>query len=266
MEPVGLSGWNHYGEDEMRSQGKGPTSMTQTHLNTQAELKVLLRKDKVETVLPASKWAQEDDESDDGQKQSSRGLDLSYSYGSENAGYGSNKNDEREFPTDASMSSQPESGLNEEQRQKLRRLEVALMEYRESLEERAVRSLEEIERKVTIYRKRLQSEYGLSDSNEDVSLNIFFKILFAVSYEPLLIQLLFAFGILDQRLPSKVKPELDFSPKEWARNEPSQTVLPGMKLEQGTKIVQLFPHPSHRYRSLVRGPQPRQITLPEQQK
>ncbi|GMH21049.1 hypothetical protein Nepgr_022891 [Nepenthes gracilis] len=104
MEPVGLSGWNHYGEDEMR-------------------------KDKAETVLPASKWAREDDESDDGQKQSSRGLDLGYSSGSENAGYGSNKNDEMEFPTDASMSSQPESGLNEEQRQKLRRLEVALMEY-----------------------------------------------------------------------------------------------------------------------------------------
>ncbi|GMH20336.1 hypothetical protein Nepgr_022177 [Nepenthes gracilis] len=171
MEPVGSTGWNHYGEDEMRSQGKGPTSMTQTHPNTQPELKALLRKDKAETVLPASKWAREDDESDDDQKQSSRGLDLGYSSGSENAGYGSNKNDEMEFPTDASISSQPESGLNEEQRQKLRRLEVALMEYRESLEERAVRSPEEIERKVAIYRKRLQSEYGLSDSNEDVSLN-----------------------------------------------------------------------------------------------
>ena len=56
-------------------------------------------------------------------------------------------------------------------RQKLRRLEVALMEYRESLEERGVKNLEEIERKVAIHRKRLQSEYGLSDSNEDVSAN-----------------------------------------------------------------------------------------------
>ncbi|GMH10660.1 hypothetical protein Nepgr_012501 [Nepenthes gracilis] len=146
----------------------GRTIAKEPHL---PELKALLRKDKAETVLPASKWAREDDESDDGQEQSSRGLDLGYSSGSENAGYGSNKNDEMEFPTDASMSSQPESGLNEEQRQKLRRLEVALMEYRESLEERAVRSPEEIERKVAIYRKRLQSEYGLSDSNEDVSLN-----------------------------------------------------------------------------------------------
>lgn len=56
-------------------------------------------------------------------------------------------------------------------RQKLRRLEVALIEYRESLEERGIKSSEEIERKVAIHQKRLQSEYGLSDSNEDVSLN-----------------------------------------------------------------------------------------------
>lgn len=56
-------------------------------------------------------------------------------------------------------------------RQKLRRLEVALIEYRESLEERGIKSSEEIERKVAIHRKRLQSEYGLSDSNEDVSWN-----------------------------------------------------------------------------------------------
>ena len=56
-------------------------------------------------------------------------------------------------------------------RQKLRRLEVALIEYRESLEERGIKSSEEIERKVAIHRKRLQSEYGLLDSNEDVSWN-----------------------------------------------------------------------------------------------
>ena len=56
-------------------------------------------------------------------------------------------------------------------RQKLRRLEVALIEYRESLEERGIKSSEEIERKVAIHRKRLQSEYGLLDNNEDVSWN-----------------------------------------------------------------------------------------------
>jgi len=52
-------------------------------------------------------------------------------------------------------------------RQKLRRLEVALIEYRESLEERGIKNLEEIERKVAVHRKRLQAEFGLSDSGED---------------------------------------------------------------------------------------------------
>lgn len=52
-------------------------------------------------------------------------------------------------------------------RQKLRRIEVALIEYRESLEERGVKSSGEIERKVEIHRKRLQSELGLLDSNEN---------------------------------------------------------------------------------------------------
>jgi hypothetical protein len=44
---------------------------------------------------------------------------------------------------------------------------VALIEYRESLEERGIKSSEEIERKVATRRKQLQSEYGLLDSNED---------------------------------------------------------------------------------------------------
>ena len=52
-------------------------------------------------------------------------------------------------------------------RQKLRRLEVALIEYRESLEERGIKNLEEIDKKVESHRKRLQAEYGLSDSGED---------------------------------------------------------------------------------------------------
>lgn len=54
-------------------------------------------------------------------------------------------------------------------RQKMRRLEVALIEYRESLEEGGVKSSEDIERKVAVYRKRLESEYGLSDSGKDLS-------------------------------------------------------------------------------------------------
>ncbi|KAF2287288.1 hypothetical protein GH714_039546 [Hevea brasiliensis] len=76
--------------------------------------------------------------------------------------------DETEFATDASVPMQPDSGMNEEQRQKLRRLEVALIEYRESLEERGMKSVEEIERKVAIHRKWLQSEYGLLVSSQDV--------------------------------------------------------------------------------------------------
>lgn len=51
-------------------------------------------------------------------------------------------------------------------RQKLRRLEVAVIEYRESLEERGIKNLEDIERKVSSYRRKLQSEYGLLGSSE----------------------------------------------------------------------------------------------------
>lgn len=44
-----------------------------------------------------------------------------------------------------------------------------MIEYRESLEERGIRSPEEIKRKVATHRKRLEAEYGLSNSNEDAS-------------------------------------------------------------------------------------------------
>lgn len=53
----------------------------------------------------------------------------------------------------------------------MRRLEVALIEYRESLEEQGMKNSEEFERKVAVHRKRLESEYGLSSSNEDVTGN-----------------------------------------------------------------------------------------------
>lgn len=172
-ESVGLSGWNRYGEDEIQSQGKGSVPLAPTIPIPQPELKAFTNKGKTDPVLPASKWAREDDDSDDEQKRSARGLGLSYSSsGSENAGDGPSKADEMEFATESSIPSQPDSGMmNEEHRQKLRRLEVALIEYRESLEERGIKSSEEIERKVAIHRKRLQSEYGLSDGNEDVSWN-----------------------------------------------------------------------------------------------
>ncbi|KAH8482871.1 hypothetical protein H0E87_030094 [Populus deltoides] len=169
-EPVGSTGWNVYGEDEMPSQNKGSVSVASTLPIKQPELKAFAKKEKNDPVLPASKWARDDDESDDEQKRSARELGLSYSSsGSENAGDGQGKADEMEFATDANIPTQPDSGMSEEQRQKLRRLEVALIEYRESLEERGMKSSVEIEGKVAIHRKWLESEYGLSSSNEDVT-------------------------------------------------------------------------------------------------
>lgn len=46
----------------------------------------------------------------------------------------------------------------------MRRLEAALIEYRESLEDRGIKNQEEIEKKVAIHRKKLESDYGISDS------------------------------------------------------------------------------------------------------
>ncbi|KAM7459598.1 hypothetical protein LguiA_036592 [Lonicera macranthoides] len=172
MEPVGLSGWNRYGEDEIPSQGKGPVSLQPNIPIPQPELKAFTNKGKNDPVLPSSKWAREEDESEPEQKRSSKDLGLTYSSsGSEDAGDGFSKTEETELATDSSIPVQHESGMSEEQRQKLRRLEVALMEYRELLEERGVQNPEEIERKVAIQQKRLKSEYGLLDSNEDAPSN-----------------------------------------------------------------------------------------------
>ncbi|XP_044464662.1 protein RRC1 isoform X2 [Mangifera indica] len=166
-EPVGFSGWNVYGEDEKLSQVAGSVPLAATIPIPQPELKAFTKREKNDPVLPASKWAVEDDESDDEQKRSSQGLGLSYSSsGSENAGDGFSKAEDMELVTDTSIAVQSDNGMNEEQRQKLRRLEVAMIEYRESLEERGIKSAEEIEKKVAIHRKRLESEYGLSESNE----------------------------------------------------------------------------------------------------
>ena len=58
-------------------------------------------------------------------------------------------------------------------RQKLRRLEVALIEYREPLEEQGIKNAEDIERRVAVHRKWLESEYGLSYSSKDISGRIY---------------------------------------------------------------------------------------------
>jgi U2-associated protein SR140 len=109
--------------------------------------------------LPASKWAREDDEVEDEQKKS-------YSSGSDNAGGITFKADDEDLKANDFVRPQPDNEMDEEQRQKLRRIEVALIEYRETLEEQGIKNSEEIERKVEINRKRLEVDYGLSGSND----------------------------------------------------------------------------------------------------
>ncbi|XP_074269545.1 protein RRC1 isoform X2 [Silene latifolia] len=134
----------------------------------QPELKAFANIEKAESILPASKWAREDDDDDDEPKEGSRGLGLGYSSsGSEIAGDDPTNADDNEHVAQTSTATQPETIIDEERRQKLRRLEVALMEYRESLEDRGIKSSDEIERKVSVHRKRLESEYGLLDSSDN---------------------------------------------------------------------------------------------------
>lgn len=167
MEAAGSSTWSYHGDREMISEARESDTLPQALSIPQPELKAFSKKEKGETVLPASKWAREDD--DDEPKHSSRGLGLGYSSsGSENAADDLFNAEDNEYVAQTSTTTQPEISINEEQRQKLRRLEVALIEYRESLEEVSVKSVEEIEKKVALYRKRLESEYGLLDSNEDL--------------------------------------------------------------------------------------------------
>ncbi|KAL3500291.1 hypothetical protein ACH5RR_039384 [Cinchona calisaya] len=167
-DPMGLSGWNNY-EVEMQLKRKGDVASLQEN-PIGHELPSYSNEGKNDLILPASKWAREEDEGDDEQTRSPRDLGLTYSSsGSENAGDGLGKSEEPEFANDVSKSSHSETGLNEEQRQKLRHVEVELIKYREYLEEQSIKSLDEIEREVEIRRRRLLSEYGLLDVNEDAS-------------------------------------------------------------------------------------------------
>ncbi|XP_064998975.1 protein RRC1-like [Musa acuminata AAA Group] len=122
------------------------------------------KKEKSDPVL-VSKWNREDDGSDDEDK-SSQGLGLSYSSGSENAGDLGKTG--AEVNMDPNVHTHPDTSINEEKRQKLRRLEVAVVEYRESLEERGLRNAEEIDKKVAVYRRQLESDFGLSDTTDDI--------------------------------------------------------------------------------------------------
>lgn len=128
-QSVGMSGWNHYSEDEKQSQvGEAvPTATTLTI--PQPELRVLTKKEKIDPVLPNSKWAIDDDESDDEQKRGSKGLRLGYSSsGSEDAGDGPSRADDGELGTESSISVQPESGMNEEQRLQYFSLSLSLVQ------------------------------------------------------------------------------------------------------------------------------------------
>ncbi|CAE6095116.1 unnamed protein product [Arabidopsis arenosa] len=129
---------------------KEPVNLASTIPIPQPELKAFVKKEKNDLILPTSSWARDDDE----QKKS-------YSSGNDNAGGITFKTDEEDLNADPSVRIQPENEINEEQRQKLRRIEVALIEYRESLEEQGMKNSEEIERKVVIHRKRLEAD-GLS--------------------------------------------------------------------------------------------------------
>jgi U2-associated protein SR140 len=121
------------------------------------------KKPKYDPVLPASKWSREDDISDDEDRKGGRGLGLSYSSGSDAGDLG--KADTSEVSTDHTSHHQ-DTIVDEEHRQKLRQIEISVMQYRESLEEQGIRNMDEIERKVASHRRHLQSEYGLSTSTD----------------------------------------------------------------------------------------------------
>ncbi|XP_008793637.4 protein RRC1-like isoform X2 [Phoenix dactylifera] len=154
-ELLGPTGSNQYGNEVIGKDSVSPEHEAVTN-----------ERGKSDPVLLVSKWSREDDGSDDEDKKSPSGLGLSYSSGSEDAG-NLGKAAELDVVADAGIHTHPDNVMNEEYRQKLRRLEVAVMEYRESLEEQGCRGKDEIEKKVAIHRRRLQSEFGLSDSADD---------------------------------------------------------------------------------------------------
>ncbi|XP_031491636.1 protein RRC1-like isoform X1 [Nymphaea colorata] len=166
-------GWPSYA-DETRSSNKTSTvPLTPTLAIPEPEVKAFTKKKgKSEPVLPASKWAKEDVGSDDEDKKGGGGLGLSYSSsGSEDVGNMPSEISDKGTTAETSRVTYSESAINQEYRQKLRRLEVAVLEYRESLEERGSRNPDEIEKKVASYRQRLLSEFELLDPHDDTGGN-----------------------------------------------------------------------------------------------
>ncbi|KAE8732819.1 hypothetical protein F3Y22_tig00001728pilonHSYRG00114 [Hibiscus syriacus] len=123
-EAVLLSGQTRYADDETPLQREGSVPLTETLPIPQPELKAFTKKENFDPVLPASKWAREDNDCDDERKRSSQGLGLSYSSsGSENAGDGPSKTDELEFGSKLNIPVLSESAMNEEKRKNIKREE-----------------------------------------------------------------------------------------------------------------------------------------------
>lgn len=114
MESRRSSAWNYYGDDDMISETREPNTLPESLSIPQPELKAF-KKEKAENLLPASKWAREDDDGEP--NQSSRGLGLSYSSsGSENAADDLGNAEDDELAAQTSTATQPEITINEEQR------------------------------------------------------------------------------------------------------------------------------------------------------
>lgn len=88
---------------------KEPVNLASRIPIPQPELKAFVKKEKNDLILPTSRWAREDDETDDEQKKS-------YSSGSDNAGVLTFKTDEEDLKADPSIRVQPENEIEEEQR------------------------------------------------------------------------------------------------------------------------------------------------------
>lgn len=110
--PVGFSGRNH----EVLSEGRGSESLIPIPI-PQPELKAFPNKMKSDSVLPVSKWARDDDESDDEHKRSTKDLALGYSSsGSENTGGGGGGGNAEVAEPLSNANIFSDSGLSEEKR------------------------------------------------------------------------------------------------------------------------------------------------------
>ena len=113
MDSARSTAFSYYRDDEIVSIARESNALPKALSIPQPELKESSKIGKAETVLPASKWARE--EEDDEPKQRSRGLGLSYSSsGSENAADHNAEDDE--IAAQTSTACQPKITISEEQR------------------------------------------------------------------------------------------------------------------------------------------------------